>query len=266
MPENDADLTLLTEAAIEAGKIASRHFRDGTRKWEKPDGAGPVTEADLEIDAMLQRELMAARPGYGWLSEEIADTAERLKATRVFIVDPIDGTRSFAEGQKTFAHSLAIVENGLPVAAAVFLPERDLMFTARKDGGAFLNGTDIAAAQRETLDGADILGAKSNFDAQHWKGGALPATRHFRASLAYRLCLVAQGRFDAMITLRDTWEWDVAAGTLIAQEAGALATDMHGRAPRFNNPTPQGPGLLVANPVLQSALMARLKPPFSLPA
>jgi len=266
LPENDADLNLLIDAAQDAGKIASRHFHGGTRKWDKPDGAGPVTDADLEVDAMLRGRLTRERPGYGWLSEETADTPDRLQAERVFIIDPIDGTRAFADGQTTFAHSLAVVENGQPIAAAVFLPERGLMFTAQKGGGAWLNGEKITATMRDRLDGADILGAKSNFGEQHWRGGALPANQHFRTSLAYRLCLVAQGRFDAMITLRDTWEWDVAAGILIAQEAGATAADMRGALPRFNNPTPLGPGLLVANPALQSALLQRLRPPFSLPA
>jgi len=266
LPARNSELSLLIDAARAAGEIASRYVRDGFKTWEKSGGAGPVTEADLEIDAMLRDSLTAARPGYGWLSEETPDTAQRLEADRVFVVDPIDGTRAFTEGQKTFAHSLAIVEQGKPVAGVVYLPEKDLLFAARSGNGAELNGVPIASSRKGWLEGADVLGAKASFAGHNWRGGELPVNRHFRASLAYRLCLVAQGRFDAMITLRDTWEWDVAAGVLIAEEAGARTVDLHGNRPKFNTRRAKGPGLLVANPMLQAKLSARLKPPFTLPA
>lgn len=253
-----SDLPLLIDAARAAGRIASRHFRKAPRVWHKPGDAGPVTEADLEIDRMLSAELTAARPDYGWLSEESDDTAARQEHARVFIVDPIDGTRSFINGETIFAHSLAVAEGGRVTAGVVYLPERDLLFAATRDGGATLNAQPLRPARKDRLDGATVLAAKSNFDSDHWQGGILPCTRHFRASLAYRMCLVAEGRFDAMITLRDCWEWDIAAGDLIATEAGARVTDRRGAALCFNNPHPQCPGVLAAGAALHDALHARL--------
>lgn len=266
MPANDDDLSLLADAAQAAGAVASGYFRTGFKTWDKPGGAGPVTEADLEIDAMLRARLCAARPDYGWLSEETPDTADRLDKARTFVVDPIDGTRAFAEGNPSFAVSLAVVEHGRPVAAVVALPERGLTYTAALGQGARLNQTRIATGKRAWLEDADILASATSLSARFWRGAAaLPARCHTRPSLAYRLCLVAQGRFDAMLTLRDTWEWDIAAGVLIAQEAGARALDTHGRPLRFNTPKARGPGILVANPMLHAKLAARLKPGFTIP-
>ncbi|MGB3280066.1 MAG: inositol monophosphatase family protein, partial [Pseudorhodobacter sp.] len=110
--ELNADLDLLVSAALEAGSIALRYFKREPQTWEKGDGAGPVTEADLAVNTMLAQRLRAARPGYGWLSEETPDNTARLAARRVFIIDPIDGTRAFIDGQDSFAHSLAIAEDG----------------------------------------------------------------------------------------------------------------------------------------------------------
>ena len=118
-----ADLPLLIEAAREAGRIA-RSFNGAAKSWNKPGDAGPVTEADLAVNDMLEERLLAARPGYGWLSEETQDTPERLAREKVFIVDPIDGTRSFVEGDDSWAHSLAVAENGIVTAGVVFLPMR----------------------------------------------------------------------------------------------------------------------------------------------
>ena len=132
------DLTLLKEAAREAGEIAKSHFKHGPQIWEKANNAGPVTQADLDVDHMLRNKLLAARPTYGWLSEETEDNNDRLSTDIVFIVDPIDGTRAFIEGTPHWAHSLAIVKNGRVQCAAVFLPMLDLMFTATLNSGALL--------------------------------------------------------------------------------------------------------------------------------
>lgn len=258
MPETD--LALLTDAARAAGEIACRFFCKNPEVTDKPDGAGPVTEADLAVNAMLEAELPRARPSYGWLSEETGDDAARLATERQFIVDPIDGTRAFIEGDNHWAHSLAVVEAGRPIAAAVYLPMRDFMFTAAAGAGAFLNGEQITVSNSD-LDGASVLGAKPNFAPKFWKNGAVPPVeRVFRSSLAYRLSLVAQGRFDAMLTLRPSWEWDIAAGTLLVQEAGGCVTDPNGRALQLNNPHPQVPGVVAAGGSLHDALIAQLEP------
>ncbi|MFV0514639.1 MAG: 3'(2'),5'-bisphosphate nucleotidase CysQ [Jhaorihella sp.] len=241
------DLPLLIDAAREAGRIATGYAGADARRWDKPEGAGPVTEADLAVNAMLERRLQAARPGYGWLSEETEDNPARLTRERVFIVDPIDGTRSFAEGSSTWAHALAVAERGRVTAAVVYLPKRDMLFSAALGQGAFLNGEPIAASRQPELAAAEILAARPLLNALHWRGGRAPHfSRAYRPSLAYRMALVAQGRFDGMLTLRPSWEWDIAAGDLILREAGAVCTDRAGGVLRFNNPDPRVNGVIAA--------------------
>ncbi len=253
------DLALLTDAARIAGAIALRHFRRGVKSWDKPDGHGPVTEADLEIDRALRSGLMAARPDYGWLSEESADDPARLAARRVFILDPIDGTRAFIARDKAWAHSLAVVEDGRPIAGVVYLPMLDRVYSAALGGGAAMNGAAIAASGRFEPDGATVLATAPAMNPSWWPGGVPALERHFRTSLAYRLCLVAEGRFDAMLTFRDTWEWDVAAGDLIAREAGAAVTTRSGEATRYNADPPRLSGLVAGAPALQAALVGRIR-------
>lgn len=258
MPETDLDL--LVAAAQEAGEIARRYFKNSPDVTDKPGGAGPVTKADLAVNAMLEHELRAARPDYGWLSEETEDDHSRLRTKRQFIIDPIDGTRAFIDGAKDWAHAIAVVEDGVVVAGAVYLPMRDLMFTATKGGGAALNGAPTHVSQGAE-DGATVLAAKPNFAPHFWQDGQPPPIkRTFRSSLAYRLCLVAQGRFDGMMTFRPSWEWDIAAGALIAAEAGATVTDQQSRTLRFNNLHPQVPGVLAAGPELHGQIAARVEP------
>lgn len=257
MPVND--LLLLIEAAYEAGRIATSYVGGTLETQDKPGGAGPVTAADLAVNAMLVEQLRNARPGYGWLSEETEDTAARLQADRVFIVDPIDGTRSFIEGNDSWAHSLAVAEGGVVIAAAIYLPMRGKLYAAAAGQGATLNGLPIRVTERADLVGASILASKPNYAQEHWQGGRVPeVTRAFRPSLAYRLSLVAEGRYDAMMTLRPSWEWDIAAGDLILREAGAVTSDRRAGPLRFNNPVPMVNGVLAANPVLHGALHAAL--------
>lgn len=256
MPE--ADVALLEAAAREAGAIALRHFAGAREARDKPDGQGPVTEADLEVDRALRATLCAARPGYGWLSEESPDGPARLAARRVFIVDPIDGTRAFVAGRRAWGHSLAVAEAGRVVAGVVHMPLLGRTYSAAAGGGAFRDGTPIRATARTEVAGAEVLANRTQFEPAFWPGGVPDLRRHFRPSIAYRMCLAAEGRFDAMLTFRDAWEWDIAAGALIAREAGAAVTDRLGRAPRFNNPDPRLPGIIVAGPELHAQLLARL--------
>lgn len=243
MPETD--LQLLTHAARAAGDIARGYVGMDPQVWDKSDGAGPVTEADLAVNVMLHEMLCTARPDYGWLSEETEDGEARLRTTRQFVIDPIDGTRAFIEGSRDWAHSLAVTEDGAVIAAAVYLPMRDMMFTASLGGGAQLNGAVIGVSNPDTLSSAHVLAARPNLDPSFWRHGQVPEfKRGFRSSLAYRLCLVAQGRFDAMLTLRPTWEWDIAAGALIVAEAGGSASDRKGARLLFNNTHPQVDGIV----------------------
>ena len=253
------DLDLMIETVTKAGDIALGYFQRDPQVWHKADNAGPVTEADLAVDKMLRENLTAARPDFGWLSEETQDNADRLATASQFIADPIDGTRAFIEGNKDWSISLALVTNGEVTGGVVFLPARDLLFAACKGDGATLNGTPISVSKTTSFDEAEILAARPNFDPHHWKDLKTPiAKRNFKSSLAYRLCLVAEGRFDAMMSFRPTWEWDIAAGVLMVQEAGGLTSDRQGAALLFNNEMPQTNGVLAANPAIHAAIRQRL--------
>jgi myo-inositol-1(or 4)-monophosphatase len=255
------DLALLTEAARAAGEIAMRFWKRAPKVWEKGGGHGPVTEADLDVNEMLAERLLAARPDYCWLSEETEDGTARLGAERVFIIDPIDGTRAFMAGEETFAHSLAVAAEGRVVAAVVYLPALDRLYVAGDQGPALCDGREIAASRIAGVQGARVLASQSNFAPHLWPGGVPQVKRSFRASLAYRLCLVAEGRFDGMLTLRDAWEWDIAAGALICERAGAVVTDRAGTPLRFNAAHPRAAGVVAASPGLHDALMGGLVPP-----
>jgi myo-inositol-1(or 4)-monophosphatase len=252
------DLALLTEAAREAGRIALRYWRRNPQVWDKGGEHGPVTEADLAVNDMLKAKLLDARPEYGWLSEETPDSTDRLTVDTVFIIDPIDGTRAFVAGEETWAHSLAVAHQGRVTAGVVYLPAIDRIYTASETSAPMKDGEVIRVSGRDRLEGANILTTKANMVPEKWPGGVPEITRSFRASLAYRMCLAAEGRFDGMLTLRDAWEWDIAAGALIAERAGAVVTDQTGAALRFNSPGAQAKGVLALPPGPHAEAIRRL--------
>ena len=245
-PDPRDDLALITDAALSAGKSALRFFQGDFERWEKDGGAGPVTEADLAVDSELESRLRAARPGYGWLSEE-SDAEGWQDRARIFVIDPIDGTRSFIEGSRTWAISIAVIESGHPIAAVVHLPARELTYGAAKGDGATKNGEPIAASNSSNAEEAHFLSAKINFQPERWAKPIVAPRISFRSSLAYRMALVAEGRFDAMVTLRRTWDWDVAAGTLLVTEAGGHVCLPNGKEPDFGNAERSQQGLLAGN-------------------
>lgn len=249
------DLDLLRGAAEEAGEAALRFWRRGPEVREKPGGQGPVSEADLAANAVLEDRLRGGRPGHGWLSEESPDDPLARRTGPVWIVDPIDGTRAFLKGEDDWAVSAALVVDGAPVAGVVHLPAKGVTYAAEAGGGATRDGAPIRVASRP---GAvpTVLTTKANLRPDRWPRGAPEMRVRFRPSLAQRLCLVAEGRYDAMLTLRDSWFWDLAAGALIAAEAGARVCDRGGRPLAFAGSDPRTPGCVAA----PSALAARLIP------
>jgi myo-inositol-1(or 4)-monophosphatase len=252
------DLDLLIDAAREAGRIAMAFWKRDAQVWDKADGAGPVTEADLAVNAMLVERLRIARPNYGWLSEETPDSVDRLACDWVFIVDPIDGTRAFIAGEDTFSHSLAVAHQGRIVAGVVYLPVLDRMYAASADGPATRNGVEISASKRDSDVGANLLVTRPNMAPELWPGGVPDVKRSFRPSIAYRMCLAAEGRHDGMLTLAPTWEWDIAAGALIAERAGAVVTDRRGAQLRFNSVRARADGVVMAGAGVHAGLMKRL--------
>jgi myo-inositol-1(or 4)-monophosphatase len=250
----ETDLELLIDAARAAAEIAMAYWRQGdARSWAKSDDT-PVTEADLAVDAALRARLTAARPDYGWLSEESPDDPDRLGRARVFVVDPIDGTRDFAKGGRQWAHALAVVEDGAPIASVILLPLRDALFAAARGQGATRDGSPIRVSARRDLAGARVLATRASMLPGRWTCPPPRLRRENRASLSLRLARVAEGRFDATFSFRATWDWDIAPGALIAAEAGAAVTDMHGGGFAFNAADPRSPGLIVAPPALHGAL------------
>lgn len=258
------DLELLRSAAEEAGALALEYRRKGFNVFSKPGGS-PVTDADLAVDKLLKERLTGARPDYGWLSEETSDNAERLKHERIFVADPIDGTVAFMKSKPWWSVALAVIEHGRPTAAAIFAPALNEMFDAEGGAGARLNGQPIRASDTDTLEDAEVLADAKLFEQPIW-GEPWPAMRFGRRnSIAYRLSLVAAGAFDAAIALTPKWDWDVAAGALIVEEAGGRISDHLGRPYLFNQPTPRQASLVCAAPALHPLILTRCAP-ISLPA
>ena len=233
-----------------------QHEDERERGDAGPEGEGPLEAVEVEQQSAEQR------PDDGLLSEEEKDNPERLSNSRVWIIDPVDGTRAFIEGSDGFSHSLAIARRGQVTAAVVYLPIRDEIYTATAAGPALRNGMPLAPGPSAPLGKeTTIITSAASFAPHHWRGGDVPeVTRTFRSSLAWRLCLVAEGRFDIALSLRPAWEWDIAAGALIAARAGVISTDRTGAPLRFNRPTPQSNGLITAQPDLHRTLAAKILP------
>jgi len=251
------DLDLILDAAREAGELALKARAGGLKIWSK-DGGSPVTDADLAVDALLKDRLRAARPDYGWLSEETVDDPARLTTTRQFVVDPIDGTVAFMKNKPWFAVSVAVVENGRPIAGVVHAPALNETYAARTGGGATLNGAAISPSDTEDLEDAAMLGDAKMFVHPAWTNPWPTMRVESRNSIAYRVCLVAAGAFDAAVALSPKSEWDVAAADLIRSEAGACLTDHKGRAFSYNRPIPLVPSLVCANAALAPLILNRV--------
>ncbi|WP_291389731.1 3'(2'),5'-bisphosphate nucleotidase CysQ [Devosia sp.] len=228
------DRELLRSAAVNAGIIAAGYFRTEFRTWTK-ENASPVSEADLVLDQFLGNTLLGARPDYGWLSEERADNAERLTHRRVFIVDPIDGTRGFIRGEDSWTVTLAVVEDGIPIAGVVYAPARDEMYDAALGHGARFNGRPLVR-QRHPGRTAPLIPAPGAVHQELQAGGLEYARGPAYPSLAYRLVQVATGHLDAAVTRRGAQDWDIAGAACILREAGVGFEDVCIGALRFNRP------------------------------
>ena len=254
-----ADLQLIREAAVAAGETATALRAAGLERFEKSDGT-PVTNADLAVDALLRERLTAARPAYGWLSEETADDPARLSRERVFIVDPIDGTRAYIRDRPWWGVSIAVVENSRPIVGVVAAPDRNEVFEATMGGGARMNGKPIAASETLDLEGAAMLADVQMMRHPAWPTPWPQMRMESRNAIAYRLCSVACGDFDAMLALSPKSEWDVAAGDLIAVEAGCVVSDHKGRPLAYNQARPVAPSLVCAGPALHRLILSRTGP------
>lgn len=245
----DDDLELLRACAVNAGIIASGYFRRDLKTWTK-ENASPVTEADILVDRFLCDALMGARPDYGWLSEETADDGTRLDCRRAFIVDPIDGTRGFIRGEDSWTVSLAVVEDGVPIAAVVYAPARDELYDAYIDGGARLNGKPLR--RKHVLRRGPVIPAPGAVHQELQAAGLDYVRGPYLPSLAYRLVQVATGALDAAVVRRGSQDWDLAGAALILSESGIGFEDVCTGAIRFNKPDVRhGPLAAVTDPALK---------------
>ena len=241
-PSRADDAARLAVAVKEAGAVALSFYKTPLKKWTKGEGDSPVTEADIAANDILQGLLL--RPGDGWLSEESENDPTRIGARRVWVVDPIDGTRAFIAGREDWTISAALVEDGRPTVAAVFAPVTNEMFTATVGSGATRNAQPMAASEGSDLDGAKLGGPKRVLDWLMQRHPSLVAMPRIH-SLALRIVRVATGELDAAIAGGSGHDWDLAAADLLVHEAGGVITGLDGKPLIYNKPEPVH-GMLVA--------------------
>ena len=235
-PDVVADLALIRDAAEEAGSLALNYFRRDPEVWYKNHGRSPVSEADIAVDGMLRRRLAAARPHYGWLSEESGAEEDRLGRETVFVVDPIDGTRGFVAGKDIWCVSVAVVHRGVSVAGVLVAPATGEVFTAHGAGPAEKNGRTIAVSEPAAADGGRmVVAAPDRIMAQLPDDlKELVASVGHVPSLAYRLAMVADGRLHATLVRENANDWDIAAAEVILRRAGGSLVQRDGAPMVFN--------------------------------
>jgi myo-inositol-1(or 4)-monophosphatase len=254
-----SELELLEAAAREAGTMA-RELSLKPLQIESKGEAGPVTNVDKAVDAMLELKLLAKRPDYGWLSEETPDNPDyRLGKARTFMLDPIDGTASLIGKTPQWTVCIGLIDGNRAYAGAIYNPMTDEMFTGVVGHGAFLNGRPVKVSEIGFLEGARMIGQKARFADKRWPAPWPKMDIIERHSIAYRLGLVAAGMGDATLLFNWKHEWDVAAGAAIVEAAGGVVTDMWGDPLRFNNENPRVPGVVAAGAALHALVIERTK-------
>ena len=242
-------------SALDAARVVFNRFTSGAIEAEYKAGHDPVTEADKAVDAVLRKELL--RQGEGWLSEESVDDFTRLEKSRVWVVDPLDGTREFVAGIPEFCASVAMVENGRPVAGGICNPASNEVFLGSLDSGVTYNGKPARTSQRTSLDGALVLASRSEVKRGEWKQFDKTAFKiRPMGSVAYKLALVSAGLADATFTLTPKHEWDVAAGAALVQSAGGFVRTLDNQPLLCNHRSPLLSGLMACGPSLRNELLA----------
>ncbi|MBO6506646.1 MAG: 3'(2'),5'-bisphosphate nucleotidase CysQ [Kordiimonadaceae bacterium] len=257
----DDDAKLVEQVTREAGRIALSYFARDIQTWDKSPN-NPVSEADIAVDEFLRTTLLQNRTGYGWLSEETEDQPERLRCGRLWIVDPIDGTRAFLAGGDDWGISVALVQDQKPILAAFYAPVKDAFYFARVGEGATKNGEPIRASNCDDLARAKMMGDPAAFKPNKYWPVDWPESMHSvqANSIALRICQIADGQFDCCVTLRPKSDWDVAAADLILSEAGGVLTTGDGIHLRFNRKKPLHKHIVAGTAPIIPALMARVTP------
>jgi myo-inositol-1(or 4)-monophosphatase len=248
---------LLADAVREAGALAFSLFRTELRNWIK-GASSPVCEADIAVNELLEKRLRGATPEYGWLSEESADDRGRFTHRLVWVVDPIDGTRHYIAGKEDWCVSVALVENGSPLLAALFAPVYDEFFFAARGNGASCNGKPLHATSGTALDFSRVAGPKPLVERLRRSPGDI--TLHPRiGSLALRLTRVADGKLDAAFAGGNSHDWDLAAADLIVHEAGGSMTALSGEAISYNRRDVTHGLLVAAGRARHAAIVERFR-------
>ncbi len=247
----------MCDAVREAAEIALDFFRRGFEVREKNPG-DPVTDADLAVDEVLKKRLIGARPDYGWLSEESSGGSDRLTAPRTWVIDPIDGTKGFVDGNDEWVVSVGLVEAGRPVTAVVANPRTEQFVDAVKGGGTRLNGTPVKVTSAAALPGVKLGSSRNEQRRQLWQHLFPDTSIEVVDAIAYKLALVAIGALDGVIALRPKSDWDIAAGDLLITEAGGVMTDADGNIMIYNQPEVGKPNLVASGSAIYPALRAAL--------
>jgi len=257
-PRLAADLQVMRRAVRQGGLLALDYYFERKQNSHrlKQDGS-QVSDADLAVDSLLHQKLLDGRKDYGWLSEETTDDLTRLERDRVFIVDPIDGTRAFLKNKPHWVVSAALVVRGEVLAGCLFNPVNDEFFEAVKGRGARLNGATIRVGGRDEIEGGTIIAAPGRFNSRMWKRKWPVVSSFIVNSVAYRIALVASGKADALLSLSGKSDWDLAAAALILSEAGGVMTDHKGGELFYNRENTRHMSVLAANPRLHALMLER---------
>jgi myo-inositol-1(or 4)-monophosphatase len=239
------------QAALEVARMVLGRFAFGAVEAEYKLGHDPITEADRLVNEVLRQNLWNDREG--WLSEESVDDFSRLEKSRVWVVDPLDGTREFVAGIPEFCVSIAMVENGRPIAGGICNPATNEIFLGSLDSGITYNGKPARATQKSTLKGALVLASRSEVMRGEWKAFEnLGFQIRPMGSVAYKLARVSAGLADVTFTLTPKHEWDVAAGAVLVESAGGFVTTLENAPLRCNNKNPLLSGLVAGGPLLRN--------------
>jgi len=253
------ELDIAVRAVREAGGVIRSLYGTPVSVVEKGDRASsPLTDADTRANEILHRRVSAAFPEDGWLSEESVDSTERLARRRVWIVDPLDGTREFLQKIPELAVCLALVEDGTPIVGVTYNPITDELFAATRAGAATRNGERISVSSTPILSDAVLLASRSENERGEWDHFHGRFRIELTGSVAFKLALVAAGRADATFTLTPKSEWDVCSSVCLIESAGGRVTDLSGAPLRFNNPKPALGGLVASNGKLHEQILGVL--------
>lgn len=260
MTSSTETLERIEGALNKAVEVLAQFVSGSVKADRKPSDGSLVTEADCSVNRVLQEFLVRGQDG--WLSEETTDDFERLEKHRVWIVDPLDGTREFAAGIPDWSISVAMVEDGRAIAGGVCNPATGEIFLGSKETGVTYNGKKARTSKKDRLEGAVVLASRSEVGRGEWERfQQSPFSIHPMGSVAYKLARVAAGLADATWTLSPKNEWDVAAGVALVEAAGGHVQFLPNSQPKFNKKDTLLPGLFACGPFLKDQIMSLLAHP-----